>query len=108
MLIIVAILLLVFVLPPAVGIAVVVAAVAFEVLELVFWQRLLRRRRVATGAEGMVGEAGVVVEPCEPVGTVRVRGEIWKARCEASARPGDAVRVSAVDGLTLAVEPRSS
>lgn len=107
MLIVVAILLLVFVLPPAVGIAVVVGAVAFEVLELVFWQRLLGRRRVETGAEGMVGEAGVVVEPCEPAGSVRVRGEIWKARCEQGAAPGDVVRVSGLDGLTLIVEPRS-
>ncbi len=106
MLIVISILLLVFVLSPALGIALVVAAVALEVLELALWQRWLRRRRVETGAEGMVGEAGVVVEACDPSGTVRVRGEIWKARCELGAAIGEAVRVSGVEGLTLAVDPR--
>lgn len=107
MLILVAIALLVFVLPPAVGIAMVVGAVVFEGLELVFWRRLLRRYRVSTGAEGMVGESGVVAEPCRPEGTVRLRGEIWKARCASGADPGDRVRVTAVDGLTLEVEPQA-
>jgi len=106
-LVLVAIALLIFVLPPAVGIAAVVAAVAFEVLELVFWRRFLRRYRVATGAEGMVGESGVVADPCRPDGTVRLRGEIWKARCASGADSGDRVRVTAVDGLTLEVEPQA-
>lgn len=105
MLIVVAILLLVFVLSPALGIAVLALAIAFEGLEVVFWRRFLRRYRVATGAEGMVGEAGVVTERCAPSGTVRLRGEIWKARCEAGASVGHRVRVTAVDGLTLVVEP---
>jgi membrane protein implicated in regulation of membrane protease activity len=105
LLIVVAILLLVFVLSPALGIAVVALAVAFEAVELVFWRRVLRRHRVATGAEAMEGEVAVVVEPCEPAGTVRLRGEIWRATCEAGARSGERVRVAAVDGLTLEVVP---
>jgi membrane-bound serine protease (ClpP class) len=105
-LIVVAILLLVFVLSPAVGIAVLVAAIVFEGLEVLFWRRFLRRYRVATGAEGMVGEAGVVVDPCLPEGTVRLRGETWRARCQAGAGPGEKVTVVAVDGLTLEVEPQ--
>jgi membrane protein implicated in regulation of membrane protease activity len=104
-LIVVAILLLVFVLSPALGIAVVALAVAFEAVELVFWRRVLRRHRVVTGAEAMEGEVTVVIEPCAPAGTVRLRGEIWHARCEAGARPGERVRVAAVDDLTLAVTP---
>jgi membrane-bound serine protease (ClpP class) len=105
-LIVVAILLLLFVLSPAIGIAVLVAAIAFEGLEIAFWMRFLRRYRVATGAEGMVGETGVVAEPCRSEGTVRLRGEIWRARCQAGADPGETVRVTAVDGLTLEVEPQ--
>jgi membrane protein implicated in regulation of membrane protease activity len=107
-LIVVAILLLVFVLPPAVGIAVLVAAVALEVLEVAFWLRFLRRYRVATGAEGMVGETAVIAEPCRPEGTVRLRGEIWRAHCAAGAGAGETVRVIGVDGLTLQVEPQGS
>jgi membrane-bound serine protease (ClpP class) len=106
MLIVVAILLLLFVLSPAVGIAVLVLAIALEGLEVLFWMRFLRRYRVATGAEGMVGEVGVVAEPCRPDGTVRLRGEIWRARCRGGAGPGETVEVTAVDGLTLEVEPQ--
>ena len=105
MLIVIAILLLVFVLSPALGIAVVALAVAFEAAEIVFWRRVLRRHRVATGAEAMAGETAVVVERCDPEGTVRVRGEIWRARCEAGATPGERVRIASVDGLTLEVSP---
>jgi membrane protein implicated in regulation of membrane protease activity len=36
---------------------------------------------------------------------VRVRGEIWRARCEGGAAPGQGVRISSVDGLTLDVSP---
>ena len=105
MLIVIAILLLLFVLSPVVGAIVVGAAVVFEGAELVFWRRVLARYRIGAGPETMVGETAVVVERCEPAGTVRVRGEIWKARCDAGAAPGAPVRIRAVDGLTLEVEP---
>jgi membrane-bound serine protease (ClpP class) len=105
-LIVVAILLLLFVLSPAVGIAVLVVAIALEGLEVAFWMRFLRRYRISTGAEGMLGEIGVVADPCRPEGTVRLRGEIWRARCPGGAAPGETVKVIAVDGLTLEVEPQ--
>jgi membrane-bound serine protease (ClpP class) len=96
-----------FVLPaPWSYIAVAVAAV-IEVGELYFWIHFLRRYRVTTGAEGFVGERGEVIEPCDPAGRVRVRGEIWRARSEQPLARGDRVKVAAVDGLTLVVEPES-
>lgn len=107
MLIAIAIVLLLFVLPPAVGVAVVVAAVVFEGLELVFWRRVLARYRISAGPEAMVGETGVVVESCRPAGTVKVRGEVWNARCSPGAAAGDRVQIRSVDGLTLEVEPAS-
>jgi membrane-bound serine protease (ClpP class) len=107
-LLVIAILLLVFVVPPAVGVAIVVGAAAFEILELVFWRRLLRRYRVVTGAEGLRGAVAEVIEACDPDGRVMLRGEIWKARSTQPARPGDRVEVAGVDGLTLEVEPRAS
>ena len=96
-----------FVLPePWSYIAVAVAAV-IEVGELYLWIHFLRRYRVTTGAEGLVGERAEVIEPCEPEGRVRVRGEIWRARCDRPLARGVGVRVVAVDGLTLAVEPEA-
>jgi len=52
-----------------------------------------------------VGAAAEVVEPCHPDGWVRVRGELWRARCDAGADVGAPVRVRAVEGLILVVSP---
>jgi membrane-bound serine protease (ClpP class) len=81
------------------------AVVVFEVGEVYFWIKFLARYRVTTGAEGMVGELGEVIEPCKPEGRVRLRGEIWNARSSAPAEPGSRVKVSGVEDLTLVVEP---
>jgi len=94
-----------FVLPdPWRFVAVGVVAV-IEVAEVFFWIKFLRRYRITTGVEGMVGERGQVLERCDPLGRVMLRGEIWKARSSEPAAAGRAVRVIAVDGLTLVVEP---
>ena len=53
----------------------------------------------------MIGERAEVILPCNPDGRVRIRGEIWNARCSSSAAVGETVRVASVDGLTLEVEP---
>jgi membrane-bound serine protease (ClpP class) len=63
------------------------------------------RRRVQTGAEALVGMRGKVVEACEPDGRVRVRGELWNATSAVPVAEGGSVTVTAVDGLTLTVEP---
>jgi membrane-bound serine protease (ClpP class) len=105
MLLAIAILLAVFVLSPAVGIAVILLAAIVEVAEVFFWIRFLRRYRVSTGAEAMIGETAEVVEACDPHGRVRVRGELWNARCVTGVGVGDAVRITGVDGLTLEIAP---
>ena len=92
-----------FVLPAPWGAIAVFAAAVIEVGEVFFWIRFLRRYPVKTGAEGLVGERGEVIVRCAPVGRVRLRGEIWNARSEEPVEPGEAVRVEAVDGLTLVV-----
>jgi len=99
-----AIVLAIFVLPPGWGIAAVTAAIVIEVAEVGFWIRFLRRYRVSTGAEALIGRRAEVIETCDPVGRVRLRGEIWHARCDDRAEIGDAVTVTGVAGLTLEVE----
>ncbi len=93
------------ILDPPLGVIVLVAAAVLEVGEAIFWTRYLKRFRVKTGAEGMIGERAETIEPCEPRGRVRLRGEIWDAVCERGAGAGEAVRIVAVRGLTLDVEP---
>jgi membrane-bound serine protease (ClpP class) len=101
----IAILLTVFVLSPPVGIAVMALAAAIEVGEVLFWRRFLRRYRVSTGAEALIGEEVEVVEACDPLGRVRLRGELWNARAAMPLAAGEVARVAAVDGLTLEIAP---
>jgi membrane protein implicated in regulation of membrane protease activity len=91
-----------FFIPEPWNVVVVCVAALIEVGEVFVWIKFLRRYRVQTGAEGMVGQRGEVIGP----GRVRVRGEIWTVSDgEAQLETGDRVRVAAVDGLTLRVEP---
>jgi membrane-bound serine protease (ClpP class) len=107
MLLVGALALALFVLPPGWGLAIVVVAMVVEVAEVGFWIRFLRRYRVTTGAEGLIGATAEVIESCDPSGRVRLRGEIWHARCPAGASVGERVTVTGVDGLTLEVEQQN-
>ena len=87
------------------NLVVVLCGAIAEVGEVVWGRRLARRWRPRTGPETMVGETAEVVVPCRPSGQVRVHGELWEARCAAGADAGDAVRITALEELTLTVEP---
>jgi membrane protein implicated in regulation of membrane protease activity len=78
--------------------AVVIAALAaFEVFEFRIWRWAVRQRPRA-GAQGIVGEIGVLGENDR----VRIRGTSYRARV-LEGGPGDRVRVEEVDGMTLVV-----
>jgi membrane-bound serine protease (ClpP class) len=59
------------------------------------------------GREGMVGEMGEAEVDVAPDGVVVIRGSRWRARTNRATpvTAGGAVRVVAVDGLVLEVEP---
>lgn len=88
------------------GLPLIAAAAVIEIAESLFWIWLSKRRSAAVGAETLVGETAEVIRECRPLGQVRLRGEIWHARCDAGAREGDAVEVRGVEGLTLVVESK--
>ncbi len=90
-------------LDPPLGVVLLVAGAVIEVGEAVFWTRYLRRIRIRTGVEGMIGDRAEVLEACDPRGRVRLRGEIWAAECAEGADVGDQVRVVAVERLLLTV-----
>lgn len=100
-----AVLLALFVVPRPWGLVLVAAAAVVEVGESFFWLHLSRRRRIQMGPETLIGATARVVSDCRPLGQVRLRGELWRARCEAGASAGDTVRIVDRDGLTLLVEP---
>lgn len=81
---------------------------------LIAWAAFRSRRLVATegtaGAPFVLGSLGSVRRPLDPVGSVYAAGEEWTARSregEVLGR-GAPVRVVAIDGLTLVVEPDTS
>jgi membrane-bound serine protease (ClpP class) len=80
-------------------------SLACWVVEITYWQRRMRRVKVATGAEKLIGATGEVTTPLAPVGQIRVLGELWEARSSSELPSGATVRVVALDGLTLDVEP---
>src|SRR3954467_4541703 len=86
------------------GVVALAAALGLEVLEYLAWKRFLRRYRLRSGPETLVGRTATVVDDCDPLGRVRLGGEYWNARAAAPAREGETVRVTAIDGLTLEVE----
>jgi membrane protein implicated in regulation of membrane protease activity len=93
------------VLPPVWGLVAVSLGIVVEVAEVGFWVRFLRRYRIRTGSESLIGEAAEVIEACDPRGRVRFRGEIWHAECASGASIGERVTIAGVHGLTLEVEP---
>lgn len=64
-------------------------------------------RKSPVGSEAMVGLVAEVRSWSRGKGTVFVNGETWNARgrSDLPVAPGDQVRVSGLDGLTLHVEP---
>jgi membrane-bound serine protease (ClpP class) len=64
-----------------------------------------RGRPVVTGREELVGAGGEVIEAAGDESWARVRGETWRVRSRERLAPGSRVRVTAVDGLILDVQP---
>ena len=58
-----------------------------------------------TGKESMVGAEVEVLDGFREDGRVRAFGEIWQARTSTPLKRGSTVRITAIDGLTLTVEP---
>jgi membrane-bound serine protease (ClpP class) len=64
-------------------------------------------RPVTTGQEEMVGSPGRVLEWHGQDGRVRVHGEIWRAQGPEGLTPDQAIRVTAIHGLTVEVGPEA-
>lgn len=73
-------------------------------LEIAFFWRRVRGRRIRAGSETLIGKQARVVSACRPLGQVMVDGERWEARCEEGAGTGETVHVVSRDGLLLVVE----
>jgi membrane-bound serine protease (ClpP class) len=64
-----------------------------------------QRRRVTTGAQGLVGRRAVAAEALAPAGRVRLGAEYWNAVSSTPLEPGAEVEITGMDGLRLHVQP---
>jgi membrane-bound serine protease (ClpP class) len=66
-----------------------------------------RERPVVSGQEEMLHASGEVLDDFEGKGRIRIHGEIWLAESTTPLRRGDRVKVVAVNGLVLKVQPHN-
>ena len=66
-------------------------------------------KKVNTNSDRLVGQIGDVlfdIEDAQSIGQVKVMGEIWSARSDfAPIRKGTKIKVPAIEGVKLLVEP---
>jgi membrane-bound serine protease (ClpP class) len=87
-----------------------IAGIGGIMLTFIVGMPSMTRTRFATptiGRDWMVGSEGVVVESVAPDGVVRVGDADWRARTNRATpvEAGETIRVVAIDGITLEVEP---
>jgi membrane-bound serine protease (ClpP class) len=67
------------------------------------------RRRIVSGAEGMIGMIGKVTETLKPMGTVKIKGEYWNAKAiKGNIEIGEDIEVVGIDGLNLEVRKKKA
>lgn len=88
---------------------IVPTAIAMGLLLLGLGRLALNAQRLkpVTGAEGLVGKEGRTLTALSPAapGQISLHGEIWRARSRVPVDADMPVRVIAVEGLTVDVEP---
>ena len=65
-----------------------------------------RRRTVVSGAEQLLGSIGEVIKCSEDICWARVHSESWRVRSTQVLTPGQHIRVTGREGLTLIVMPQ--
>jgi membrane-bound serine protease (ClpP class) len=88
----------------ALGLAIPFSAITIFLVSLVI---KAREHKVVSGAEGMIGEVGVALQPLAPQGKIFVHGEYWDAVSSAPVEAGARVEVTEIEQLKLKVRPVS-
>ena len=81
-------------------------AIVFSI-GVAFFANRARGLKKQGGAEGMIGETGIVKETLNPHGSILVHGELWQAECEGEIREGEKVYVEEVERLKVKVRKTS-
>jgi len=84
------------------GLVIVILAFLIIFIAYIFLPQI---KQPVTGAEGMVGMTGTVIETLNPNGKVRIRGELWSAEStDNDIDKGEKIVVQKVNGLNLLVK----
>jgi membrane-bound serine protease (ClpP class) len=87
-----------------------IAGIGGTMLAFIVGMPSMTRTRFSTptiGREWLIGSEGVAVSPVDPDGVVRIGEAQWQARTNRATpiKSGEPLRVAAIDGVTLEVEP---
>ncbi len=86
---------------------IIVLVVFFGIASFISYKAIMPilHKRRSVGLEAMIGMEGKVIEPLIPFGTVRVKGEYWKAKSTGeNIETGTDVEVVGLDRLKLEVK----
>jgi membrane-bound serine protease (ClpP class) len=95
------------------GPALITLGILSIVTSYVIGRKVLAAHRdepVRTGHEELIGGLAEARTSLDPEGQVWIEGALWRARLTGDGtrlRPGDRVRVEAIEGLTLLVRPEA-
>lgn len=89
-----------------IGSMAVISGLAF--MAVMYMALAARRRPVTTGKHELIGQQAIALADFHGHGRVRIRGEDWQADSGEPVRAGQAVRVMALEGLVLVVQPLES
>ena len=64
----------------------------------------VRRQKVVSGTEALIGSTAIALDSFEKRGHVRAYSEIWKARSDEPITKGEEVNIVEMDGLILKVK----
>jgi membrane-bound serine protease (ClpP class) len=80
----------------------------FAIITVFLVSLVLRARanKVVTGTSGMVDEMAIAHTSLNPAGKVFVHGEFWDAISSRPVEAGSRVKIVAIEGLALKVEPQ--
>lgn len=87
------------------------SAILLNIISLVYFLLVIRlglkiqSMPTAVGADTLIGAHAVVIRTIDPLGSIKLDGEIWQARSDRTIPSGSWVRIISREGLELLVTP---
>ena len=81
-----------------------IVAIIYHYLILRPGLRIQHQAQQYVGTDYLIGTSGEVTTTIDPVGMVRIQGELWKARADTPLERGQRIRVIAIQGMEVQVQ----